>query len=46
MSQLVDTVEKVGFRLGIMLLDSFLKHSIAGDVDADATETSLAVSGK
>jgi hypothetical protein len=29
-----------------MLLDGFLKHSIAGDVDADATETSLAVSGK
>jgi hypothetical protein len=41
-----DIVEKVGFRLGLCRWGGFLKHSIAGDVDADATETSLAVSGK
>jgi hypothetical protein len=45
-SLLTDIVEKVGFRLGLCCWGGFLKHSIAGEVDADATETSLAVSGK
>jgi hypothetical protein len=42
----VDIVEKVGFRLGLCCWGGFLKHSIAGDVNADTTETRLAVSGK